>query len=49
MNTKLDAVFPLLAALLVLLSSMWKPETTLGVSLACLILMSLWFLWKRSA
>ena len=49
MNTKLEAMFPMLAALLVLFSSMWKPQLTLGVSLACLILLSIYYLSKRGS
>jgi hypothetical protein len=49
MNSKLEAMLPLVAALLVLASSMWAPSTTLVISLTCFILLSLWFFWKRGA
>ena len=48
-NSKLEAMLPLVAALLVLASSMWAPSTTLAVSLTCLIVLSIWFFWKRSS
>ena len=46
-NSKLEAMLPLVAALLVLASSMWAPTTTLVVSLTCLILLSILSFWKR--
>jgi len=39
---KIDSILPLLAALLVLLSNIWKAETTLVVSVALLILLSIY-------
>ena len=48
MKNQMDGVLPLLAALLVLLSSMWKPEITFVVALSSLILLSLYFFLRRN-
>ncbi len=49
MRNKLNGILPLLAALLVLFSSMWRPETTLVISVASLILLSLYYFLQGNA
>ena len=48
MHNKLNAVLPLLAALIVLFSSMWEPGITLTVSVVCLIALSLYYFLKKT-
>lgn len=47
MRDEMDGILPLLAALLVLFSSMWKPETTFVVAISSLILLSLYFFLRK--
>ena len=46
-NKTIDTALPIVAALFVLLSAMWKPNTTLAVSLGALILLSIYYFLKK--
>ena len=47
MKSKIDGILPLLGALLVLFSSMWRPETTLMVSVTAFIILSLYYFFSK--
>jgi hypothetical protein len=49
MKNKINVVLPLIGALLVLFSSMWKPETTFIVAIGALVLLSIYFLLNKNA
>ncbi|MFA6340790.1 MAG: hypothetical protein WCX27_00915 [Candidatus Paceibacterota bacterium] len=44
---KLKGIFPLIAALLVLFSSMWRADVTLVVSITSLILLSIYSFFEK--
>ncbi|MBI5456633.1 hypothetical protein HY969_02735 [Candidatus Kaiserbacteria bacterium] len=46
MERKIDAVLPLLAALLVLFSNMWTSEMSFTISLILLLLLSAYYFFK---
>ncbi|MDO8488453.1 MAG: hypothetical protein Q7S31_04095 [bacterium] len=46
MDKKIDTALPILAALLVLFSSLWRPETTLAVSIVSLIVLAGYYYLK---